>query len=409
MSKVLKFPEGFLWGASTSPHQVEGGNVNDWSEWEKSPSRIYELKKAGKNPDDYISGRACDSYNRYEEDFDLCLNMNNNAHRLGMDWARIMPEEGKINMDEVDHYRKVLIALKKKNFKVNFTLWHWPFPVWISKMGGWSNKKTVQYFKEYSDLISRELGKYIDYWVTLNEPMLHAGHGYIDGKFPPFKKNDFLGAIFSALNLARAHKESYRIIKKNCPGAQVGITTLTGYFEPYRKWHVMDQAGAKISNYIRNNWFQDKIKGYFDFVGVNYYHHVRLSCIPPFIRNENKVVSDFGWEVYPEGLYHVLKNYQRYDKPIYVLENGVADAKDRLRKDVIIDHLKWVHKAISEGVDVRGYFHWSLLDNFEWADGYEMKFGLHEVDRKTFKRTPRPSAQVYGEICKSNSITVKAD
>jgi len=409
MAKNLQFPEGFLWGASTSPHQVEGGNINDWSQWERLPARIYELKKAGKNPDDFISGQACDSYNRYEEDFDLAIALNNNAHRLGADWARIIPEKGKIDMNEVGHYKKVLLALKKRGLKVNFTLWHWPFPLWIAEQGGWANKKTIKYFSEYADIMSRELGEYVDFWVTMNEPMLHVGLGYIASKFPPNKKKNFVGAISAANNMARAHKESYKIIHKNCPAAQIGITMLTGYFEPNRKWHLMDLAAAKIGNYVRNNWFQNKIRGYFDFVGINYYHHIRLSCIPPFIRNEDKVVSDFGWEIYPEGIYHVLMNYKKYKKPIYVLENGVADAKDKLRKDFIINHLKYVHQAIYKGADVRGYFHWSLLDNFEWADGYAMKFGLHSVDRKTFKRTPRPSAKAYGEICKRNSIIIEND
>ncbi|MFA6171457.1 MAG: family 1 glycosylhydrolase [Patescibacteria group bacterium] len=406
MAKELKFPKGFLWGASTSPHQIEGGNTNDWSQWEKSPKRIYELKKAGKNPDDFISGMACDSYNRYEEDFDLALAMNNNAHRLGADWARIMPEKGKIDMNEVEHYRKVLLALKKRGLKVNFTLWHWPFPLWIAEQGGWANKNNIKYFSEYADIMSRELGEYVDFWVTLNEPMIHAGHGYIDGKFPPHRKSDFFGAWKAANNLAAAHNKAYKVIHNNCPGAQVGVTNVTGYFEPAHKWNLIEKLAVKIAAYFRNEWFLDKIKGSFEFIGVNYYHHIRLSCIPPFIRNENKLVSDFGWEIYPEGIYHVIMGYKKYRKPIYILENGVADAKDELRKDFIINHLKYVQQAISKGADVRGYFYWSLLDNFEWADGYAMKFGLHAVDRKTFKRTPRPSARVYGEICKNNSLTI---
>ncbi|MFA6393598.1 MAG: glycoside hydrolase family 1 protein [Patescibacteria group bacterium] len=406
MPKILKFPPDFLWGASTSAHQVEGGNRNDWSEWEKSEGRRKKLEESGLNPEDFISGKACDSYNRYEEDFDLCVAMNNNVHRLGADWARIMPEKGKIDTKEIEHYRKVFEALKKRKLKIVFTLWHWPFPLWISSRGGWTNKKTIKYFARYADVMSREFGEYVDYWVTLNEPMIHAGHGYIDGKFPPHKKNDYIGAMRVISNLICAHKESYKIIKKNCPGAQIGITMVTGYFEPNIKWHLMDVVAAKIGNYFRNNWFQGRVKGYFDFIGVNYYHHVRLSCIPPFVRNENKLVSDFGWEIYPEGIYHVLKGYAKYKKPILILENGVADAKDQYRKDFIVDHLKWVHKAISEGVDVRGYFHWSLLDNFEWADGYGMKFGLHAVDRKTFKRTPRPSAKVYAEICERNGVEI---
>jgi len=406
MPKTLKFPPGFLWGASTSAHQVEGGNKNDWSEWEKSELRIKNLELKGLNPDDFISGRACDSYNRYEEDFDLCVKMNNNAHRLGIEWSRVEPEEGRFNMEAIEHYRKVLSALKARNIKTVVTLWHWSNPLWLAEKGGWTNKHVSEYFSRYVELIVKELGQYIDYWVVLNEPFVHIGHGYLTGKFPPNNKLSLAKIPELLNNLVNAHKKAYDIIHKNIKNAEVSLTFLTGYVEPARKWCPVEWLLAKIMSYIRNDYFFKKIKGHFDFIGVDYYHHDRIVFYPPFVRNKNKLVSDFGWEIYPEGIYHVLKGYAKYKKPILILENGVADAKDQYRKDFIVDHLKWVHKAISEGADVRGYFHWSLLDNFEWADGYGMKFGLHEVDRKTFKRTPRPSARVYGEICRRNGIEV---
>jgi beta-glucosidase len=404
--KILKFPKDFLWGASTSAYQIEGGNVNDWSEWENSPKRIETLKKAGKNPADYICGQGCDSYNRYEEDFDIVVKLNNNAHRLGIEWSRIMPEEGTIDYNEIEHYRKVFKALKDRNLKIMLTLWHWTVPIWIKNKGLWENKETVEHFKKYVAIVVEELGEYVDFWIILNEPLLHIAHGYIDGKFPPNRKWDLFRSAKIYKNLSKAQSECYKIIHNKYPQTQIGATLLTGCYEPANKWNPIEVSICKIANYVRNDIFFRGLKGKFDFIGVDYYHHIRIVWYPPFKKNLNKKVSDFGWEIYPEGIYHILKNYSKFKKPIYVVENGVADAVDKYRKDFIIDHLKYVHKAISEGVDVRGYFHWSLLDNFEWADGFGMKFGLVEVDRQTFERKIRPSAFAYAEICKTNQVKI---
>ena len=403
----LKFPEGFLWGTSTSAYQVEGGNVNDWSEWENSPARIEALKKQGKNPADFICGQACDSYNRYEEDFDIAVKLNNNAHRMGIEWSRIMPEEGKIDFNEIEHYRKVLQALKTRNLKVILTLWHFSVPNWIEKKGRWENKKTSEFFNKYVEVIVEELGEYVDYWIVLNEPLLHIGHSYVDGKFPPNESLNFFKALRVYKNLVKAHCEGYKIIHNKYPNALVSSTLLSGYLEPASKWNLIEVFIAKIGNYVRNEAFFKALKGKFDFIAVDYYHHVRIIWYPPFKKNLNKKVSDFGWEIYPAGIYYVLKEYAKFKKPIIVVENGVADAQDKYRQDFIVDHLKYVQQAISEGVDVRGYFYWSLLDNFEWADGFGIKFGLCGVNRQTFAREIRPSALVYGEICKTNQIKIK--
>ncbi len=417
--KVLKFPEGFLWGTSTSAYQIEGGIVNDWSEWEKKNAE--RLAKKAKHywqdwqkekflemldKKNYICGKACDSYNRYEEDFDLAKSLNNNAIRFGIEWARIEPEKGKFNMKEIEHYRKVLQSAKQRNLKTVLTLWHWTNPIWLAEAGGWSNKKVVDYFARYTELIVKELGDLVDYWVTLNEPLMHIGHGYLDGKFPPNKKANIMGTIKVFYNLVNSHKESYKIIHNTYPEAKVSIAMTTGYFEPAHKWNLIEVLIAKLGHYFRNDWYLNKIKNYFDYIGVNYYHHDRMVWYPPFKKNLNEKINDRGWEIYSEGIYHVLKNYIKYNKPMIILENGTADAEDNHRAKFISDHLKYVHQAIQEGADVQGYFYWSLLDNFEWAEGFWPKFGLYAVDRKTFKRTARPSARVYAEICKNNELVI---
>lgn len=415
--KILNFPEGFLWGTGTSPHQIEGGNVNDWSEWEKKNAG--RLAREAKNywqdrqkekfpemfdPQNYISGQACDSYNKYEEDFDLAAKMNNNAVRFGIEWSRIEPEEGKWNMAEVEHYKKVLSAAKKRNLKTAITLWHWTNPLWLYQIGGWSNKKVVDYFGRYTELIVKELGQYIDYWITLNEPMMHVAHGYITGKFPPNKIFNPVSILKVFRNLTNAHKKSYKIIHCAFPEAPVSIAMTSGFIEPANKYNPIEWLIAKAGDYFRNHWYLKKIAGYFDFIGVNYYHHDRMVWYPPFKKNLDKKINDRGWEIYPSGLYHVLMNYKKYNKPIIITENGTADSNDEHRAKFINEHLYYLHQAIEAGVDARGYFHWSLLDNFEWAEGFWPKFGLIAVDRKTFERRPRPSATVYGDICKNNRI-----
>ena len=421
--KILKFPKNFLWGTSTSAYQIEGGIVNDWSEWErKNVKRLagkaeyyWQNWQKKKFPEmfeqkNYICGQACDSYNRYEEDFDLAVNLNNNAIRFGIEWARIEPEKGKFDMKEIEHYRKVLKAAKDKNLKVVLTLWHWTNPIWLADSptgeGGWRNKKAVKYFLRYVKLIVKELGGLVDHWVILNEPLMHIGHGYMDGKFPPNKKADLVGTIKVFNNFVRAHKKSYKVIHDKFPKAQVSVAMTTGYFEPAHSWNLIEVLIAKLGHYFRNDWYLNKTKNYFDYIGVNYYHHDRMVWYPPFKKNLNEKINDRGWEICPEGIYHILKSYRKFNKPIIILENGTADQEDSHRADFIRDHLKYVHKAISEGVDVRGYFYWSLLDNFEWAEGFWPKFGLHSVDRKTFERTARPSAEVYAEICKNNELII---
>ena len=418
--KILKFPKNFLWGASTSAYQVEGGIVNDWSEWEKK--NVEQLSKKAKHywqewqqkkfPEmfeqkNYICGKANNSYEMVNNDIECIKNLRLNAYRFGIEWARIEPKNNKFNMKEIEHYKKFLQKLKDNNIKSVVTLWHWTNPIWIAEIGGWENKKTVKYFIRYTKLIVNELGNLVDYWITLNEPLMHIGHGYIDGKFPPNKKRDLIGTIKVFNNFVKAHKKSYEIIHDKFPKAQVSIAMTTGYVEPAHKWNLIEVLIAKMGHYFRNDWYLNKIKNYFDYIGVNYYHHDRMVWYPPFKKNLNEKINDRGWEIYPEGIYHVLKNYKKFNKPMIILENGTADKEDHHRTDFIKDHLFYIHQAISEGVDVRGYFYWSLLDNFEWAEGWWPKFGLYKVDRKTFERTARPSAKIYAEICKTNSIILR--
>lgn len=393
---------------SISAYQVEGGIKNDWSEWEKLEIRSKKLED--KNPVSFICGQACDSYNRYEEDLNLVNELNCNAYRVGLEWARIEPEEGKFSKEAIEHYRKMFLAFKERNIKAVVTLWHWTVPVWFRDKGGWEKAGNVKYFSRYAEMIAKELGGLIDLWLTMNEPMIYLTNGYRTAKWPPNKKS-WLKFWRAYNNLVKAHKLSYGIIHKHPPAggskAKVGLTMLTNYFEAASKWCPVEWALAKLANHCWNDRFIKKLGGQYDFLGLDYYFHDRIVWYPPFIKNENKKITDLGWEIYPKGIYAVLKNYAKFKKPLYIMENGLADSADKYRAEFITDHLRYVLEAIKDGVKVKGYFHWSLLDNFEWSSGFAPKFGLYSVDRTTFARSPRPSAKIYSEICKNNGVKVK--
>ena len=384
MNEILKFPEGFLWGSSTSSYQVEGGIENcDWSK-------------------DFPAGIACDHYNRYEEDFDLIKKLNQNAYRFSIEWSRIEPEEGKFDEKEIEHYQKVISSLRRRSIEPFVGLWHWTNPLWIKNKGGWESKKIAYYFSRYTEKIVSSLKDNVKFWITINEPEGYTSCAYLLGIWPPRKKNllSFLSVIN---NLINTHKEAYKTIKKLQPAAQVGIATNNNYYEAFSD--PISRLIKNIVEWLDHFYILNKIKDYQDFIGLNYYRRNKIKFFK-LNQNENRLVSDLGWEIYPEGIYHVLNNLKKYRKPIYITENGLADAKDRLRKDFIRDHLYWVYKAVDEGVDVRGYFHWSLMDNLEWHRGFEPEFGLIGIDYKTLERKPRPSAYYYAEICKNNSLTI---
>jgi beta-glucosidase len=399
---ILKFPKNFYWGAATSAHQVEGVNFNDWTEWEKKNAERLAEKAKGYwqkwqqekfpemfRPENYISGRACDHYHRFQEDFDIAKSLNHNAHRFSIEWSRIEPKEGKINQKEIEHYRQVLVALREREIEPFVTLYHWPLPVWLAKKGGWLNPKTPYYFDRYVKIISENLFDYVNFWITINEPNVYASNSFLRGVWPP-QRNNILQYHYVLRQLAKAHQLAYKSLHLIDLECKVGIAKNNIYFE-----------NIPLAGYFWNDYFLNKIKGQQDFIGLNYYFRNRL------LGNKNESVTDMGWEIYPKGIYHVLKDLKKYSKPIYITENGLADAKDEKRAKFIKGHLYWIHKAIEKGVDVRGYFYWSLLDNFEWDKGFWPRFGLVEIDYKTMERKIRKSALGYADICKTNCLKIE--
>lgn len=414
MKKQINFPENFLWGAATASHEVEGNNHNDWTEFEKQIAKSKAQSAQEKdwqsyilarypNPrqeENYISGMACDHYRRFREDFDIAKSLGHSAHRFSIEWSRIEPEEGKFDETEIEHYCQVVKALRERGMEPFVTLWHFTLPLWFCDKGGWLDKKSPEYFARYVAKIVSALPE-VKFWITLNEPEIYAGSSYLDGVWPPQKRSHF--AHLRVLhNLIKAHRKAYGIIKKLNPSAQIGIAKNNIYFEAYQD-RLVNRALKRFKDWWWNFYFLNRIRNYQDFIGLNHYFHNRINY--GFYKNENRRTSDMGWELYPPAIYYVLVDLKRYKKPIYVTENGLADAQDKKRGWFIFETLKNVNQAIEEGVDVRGYLHWSLMDNSEWDKGFWPRTGLLEVDYETLERKVRPSAISYRDICVANGIT----
>ncbi len=425
-----EFPEGFLWGSATSSHQVEGNNHNDWSEWEKSPKRIIQLKKDGKDPSDFISGKACDSYNRYEEDFDIARQLNQNVHRFSIEWSRIEPEEGKFSDEAIQHYKTVVKAIRDRGMEPMITLWHFTNPIWFAEDDGFLNMKAPLRFVRFVRFVVENLKDDVSLWITFNETTsIYSGMAFLRGIWPPQCKS--VRTYFRVMkNFSEAHRLAYKEIKKiyyqspphheleNVSQTKDTLTSMSHNIKSGRigvaennaqiicPWYFRVLGIGKLVDYLRNHYLLSSCRGYYDFIGLNYYHILRLpssfSVLP-----KQSTAKEMGWEIYPKGLRHQLNALKKYDKPIYVTENGIADATDSTRAKFIKDHLYQVWLAIQDGVDVRGYLYWSLLDNFEWHHGFTPRFGLVEIDYKNNQtRKIRPSALEYARICLSNRLEI---
>jgi beta-glucosidase len=404
--QILKFPHGFLWGAAGSAYQTEGGNTNsDWWVWEHSAQREQYLKSCGKNPQDFYSGAACDSYNRYEEDFALAQHLNHNTTRIGIEWSRIQPEEGVFSEKELDHYEKVLQSAKAHGLTTFVTLHHFTSPIWFTRRGGFEKKENIPLFLAYIKRVAARLHQYADFWITINEPEIYSTHGYLIAKYPPMLTS--LPTTYRVLqNIITAHNSAYHELHaiSNTP------VSMANQLTDIEQASFASRPVRFISRYLATEYILARTNKQCDFIGVNYYIRQFVGWFG--IRNKkfkDDEMSDLGWGFYPAGLENVLLNLKKYNKPVYITENGLADSKDTRREKFIKDHLFHVHNAIRQGVDVRGYLYWSLIDNFEWTEGFAPRFGLIEIDREDLlRRKVRYSATQYAEICKNNRMEYEA-
>lgn len=403
------FPKHFFWGASTAGHQVDGNHSNQWTAWEKANARELaqtahqrlaeevpnwnKVKEFAEDPENYISGKGVEHAKRYKEDFDILEKLNMNCFRFSIEWSKLEPKEGQWDDEAIEYYRKYIAELRERRIEPFANLWHWTMPVWFVEKGGFERRRNVKYFLRFIQKVADELSDDLTYVITINEPNVYTTFGYTIGEWPPQQKNVWHAAKVY-LNLTRAHKKAYKILKKRKPMLQIGIAQQMANIQAKHPHNIFDQASTKIMRYFWNWWFSNRILSQQDFVGINYYFSDYYTGL--FGRHNPKVpVSDVGWYMEPEGLYPLLlRAWAHYKRPLYITENGLADEQDEYRRWWIEETIVAMQRALSEGVDLRGYLHWSLLDNFEWKYGWWPKYGLVAVDREHgMKRTIRPSAK----------------
>jgi beta-glucosidase len=435
-SDEYRFPENFLWGTATSSHQVEGGQTNnDWWAAEQQGGYVFEDQK---------SGLACDWWRNAEQDFDRMAAMGMTTHRMSLEWSRIQPKPGVWSHDALQRYREMIIGLLQRGIQPMITLHHFTSPLWFSEMGGWENPKSPAMFDAYVNKAVSALGDLVELWCTINEPMVMIAQAYLLGNWPPGKQSLNAG-LQVALNMARAHGLAYHSIHRINPAAQVGLAKHIVVWHPRRVLLPTDRFVTWLVNRISNHIFLEGVthgvvripgrravplpeaEDTLDWLGINYYQRFRLSlklrsllglffpqALGDLVEQSTKPghqKGPGGWgEIYAGGLFRTLKSMLRYRTPIYITENGIPDRDDRYRPAFIATHLHQLWRAMQEGVPVRGYYHWSLVDNFEWSEGYnpEFRFGLFGVNFKTQERIPRTSGQFYEKIINQNGIGYEA-
>jgi beta-glucosidase len=414
--RVIEFPASFVFGSATAAHQVEGNNLhNDWWEHEHAP---------GTNAME-PSGIACNQYERFADDFRLLKSLGHPAHRLSIEWSRIEPTEGQIEGGEIDHYRRVLGTLRELEIVPWVTLHHFTSPRWFAGRGGFARAENLGSFRRFADLVARTYGDLVRYWCTINEPTIYAEFGYRFGYFPP-RRSDTAVAADVEENLFRAHAMAAEALRGHArQPPEVGITLAVQAHEPLdpacgadRKLAARRDAETNETSFeaLRSGVFAwpgrpaveiPGLKASSTFVGIQYYTRIRYDGASggPAAPDTERMLSQMGWEVYPEGFAPLLRRAAATSLPVYVTENGMACDDDCVRVRYIADHLAAVDDARRSGADIRGYFYWSALDNFEWNFGYGPKFGLIEVDRATLARHPRPSAHFFAEIIRTHQLT----
>jgi beta-glucosidase len=426
---VLKMPSGFLWGAATAAHQNEGDNYNNqWAAWEEQPNRIYGGQRCGRaiNWWDLETAAA---------DFDRAAELGLNSLRISVEWSRIEPEPGIFDETILRKYRAMIGLLCARGLVPLVTLHHFTDPLWLTEMGGWENPDVGVYFNRYVTQVVDALGDQVSFWCTINEPIVYAYSGFLTGHFPPGVRS-MPRALAVLRRMLLVHGRTYRLIHSLQNNAQVGMAHNMRVFLPANPDSPADRRAAAVMDQIANRSVLEAMTSgrltpllglgqqigplidSCDYIGLNYYTtaHVafdpaqpgtlfaRMFYDPSIELSDLTLTGEPYGEINPHGLYMALKRLQPYGKPIYITENGVPDHDDDVRPRFIATHLAEAWRAIQEGVDLRGFYHWTLVDNFEWCEAFRMKFGLFEIDHETGARTPKTSAGVYERIAQANGV-----
>ena len=385
------FPDGFLWGTATASHQIEGGNTNnDWWDWEHAEG----------SPCAESSGDACDSWERWPEDVDLVANMGLGAYRFSVEWSRIEPAEGEFSVAALDHYRRVAAACRELGVLPVVTLHHYTVPRWFATAGGFEQAGAASRFGRFVERVTGRLGDLVGMACTLNEPNVMALLGYLMGRFPPGRSEDFEAHRQVVENLIACHHTATQALRSG-PGAfPVGITLSMTEF-------TAEPGGEDMCNAARafmEDVFLHELAGD-DFVGVQGYTRQRMGPEGPIEEIPDGHATQMGYEYWPRVAETTVRRAAEVTGlPVYVTENGIGTADDTERVRYMTDALFGLRRCLDDGIDLRGYFAWSLLDNFEWADGYRPTFGLHQVDRNTFDRRAKPSAGWFAEVARTNTV-----
>lgn len=414
---TVSMPADFLWGVATSAHQVDGGTTgNDWADFERRPGTI---------ADGALSGAAADHWNRLEEDTHLIRQLGANAHRLSLEWSRLEPLPGRWDDAAWEHAERELALLREGGIEPMLTLLHFTLPLWLAERGGLVAAEFPQRLEAFAAEAGRRLGSHVRLWCTVNEPNVQMLYGYVTGQWPPGLRDRSL-ATRAFASLLLGHALAARALRSTSANARIGAAVHLVLAEPLRRWWPPDRLAAGVVERGFNWPFYDAIRdgvirlrlpgyprleqplaelqGSADFVGINYYRR-NLVGFDPFspgfagLHQGPGLRSDAGLEMHPAGLLQLLRRaWRRYGLPLIVTENGVADAAGSLRPLYLRAHAHALACAVAEGIPVQGYFHWSLLDNFEWTDGYRLRFGLYRVDFATQTRLPTAGAEEFRRL-----------
>jgi beta-glucosidase len=441
----LAFPDGFAFGVAVAAQQIEHQQPSDWTAFERrvAGGSLTGIHGLDRYPAEVLEKKT-DFDTRFDQDFADLAGLGLNAYRFSIDWSRLFPRAGMTAPDSagIAFYRRVIGSARAHGLTPHVTLFHFSSPEWfwepLDGKRGWERADALQHWGQFVDAVVQAFGPEVSDWCTLNEPMVYVFNGYLEGIFPPLERRGKPAEVAPVVRrLLEAHAMAYRALHADAArrgqAIRVGVTQHTRAFEPWRNWHPLDRLAAgfvrqafiwdvldaiESGTYaMANTDYQAEIpdlRGSQDYVGINYYGRfyvemnlASMAAGPVIHPNDpgdpGEATSDLGWAVFPKGFTDVLvEAHRRYGKPILVLENGIADsaADDRVRQAFLVSHLREVWHAIhDEGVDVEGYFHWSALDNFEWAEGFGPRFGLYSVDYdRDFARTPRPSADLFRRI-----------
>lgn len=421
MAQTLKyaFPDKFLWGTATAAYQVEGNNTNaDWWQWERVPGAILE---------GHTSGQASDWWEDAEADLQRAADLNNNAHRLSLAWDRIEPEPDGFDQAAIDRYRGILTKMHDLGLEPMVTLYHFVNPIWLAETGDLLADDIVNRFQKYTAKVVAELGDLVAKWVTVNEPMVYIVLRYIEDAFPePKDGRGWANGMKALSNLLRCHAAAYHTIKQVYPQSPVGVAKQYRPILAPVGGRAAEVWAGQLSTLFNDFWMRAMTDGRlrlpvgtskisylaetYDFVGVNYYTYSNVAWPPsPALYDDaypdDAIVGDGNYgEIYPQGMMMALVWASQFGKPIYVTENGMPDADDDHRPWFLLTHLREVHRAIERGIDVRGYYHWSLVDNFEWERGWTQRFGLYALDLESQQRTLTESGKLYKKICKAGGF-----